>query len=447
MASCNAGEIMPVARKRNVTLADAVGEAEAAYVAANPKSRARFETVRASMPGGNTRTTLHYDPFPLVIGQAAGAHLRDIDGHDYADFLGEYTAGLYGHSHPVLTAALHAAIDGGLSFGAPNPHEGELAALMVARFPSIERVRFCNSGTEANMMAVSLARAVTGRSKVMVFGGGYHGALLYFVSGPAAVNAPFPFVIGRYNDPQGAADLIAAEADDLACILVEPMQGSAGCIPASKDFLQSLRDAATRAGALLIFDEVMTSRLAPGGLQGELGIHADLTSFGKYLGGGASFGAFGGRADLMDRFDPTRPNFLPHAGTFNNNVLSMAAGSAGLGRVFTPDACRTLNAAGDALRNRLHMIAAKHGAPVQVTGRGSMLCVHFQRAPIARVADAVSPPDLRKLFHLEMLARGIYLARRNFMSLSLPLVAADYDRYADAFDDFLSAYSGLLAAV
>lgn len=438
---------MSVAHKRNVTLPDAVAQAEAAYVAANPKSLARFETVRASMPGGNTRTTLHYDPFPLVIGTANGAHLQDIDGHDYADFLGEYTAGLYGHSHPVLTAALHKAIDGGLSFGAPNPQEGELSALMVERFPSVERVRFCNSGTEANMMAVSLARAATGRSKVMVFAGGYHGALLYFVSGPAAVNAPFPFVIGRYNDPQGASELIAREADDLACILVEPMQGSAGCIPAAPEFLQAVRDAATKAGAVLIFDEVMTSRLAPGGLQELLGIHADLTSFGKYLGGGASFGAFGGRADLMDRFDPTKPNFLPHAGTFNNNVLSMTAGATGLGQVFTPEVCRALNVTGDKFRNRLNMLAAKHAAPVQVTGRGSMLCVHFQRAPIARVADAVSPPDLRKLFHLEMLSRGIYLARRNFMSLSLPLAAADYDRYAEAFEDFLVAHKGLLATI
>jgi len=438
---------MSVALKRNVTLEDAVGQAEAAYVAANPLSHARFETVRASMPGGNTRTTLHYDPFPLVVGKASGAHLEDIDGHDYADFLGEYTAGLYGHSHPVLTAALHKAIDGGLGFGAPNPQEGRLSALMVARFPSVERVRFCNSGTEANLMAVSLARAATGRSKVMVFAGGYHGALMYFVSGPAAVNAPFPFVIGRYNDPQAATDLIAREAADLACILLEPVQGSGGVIPATVEFLQAVRDAATAAGAVLIFDEVMTSRLAPGGMQEALGIHADLTSFGKYLGGGASFGAFGGRADLMDRFDPTKAGFLPHAGTFNNNVLSMSAGAAGLGEVFTPEACRTLNQAGEDFRARLNAIAAKHDAPAQVTGRGSMLCLHFQRSPIERVADAVSPPDLRKLFHLEMLARGVYLARRGFMSLSLPLDAADYDRYAEAFDDFLGAHAGVLATI
>lgn len=436
---------MSAALKRNATLDDAVAAAEAKYVAANPLSRARFEAARAAMPGGNTRTTLHYDPFPLAIRSGQGARITDLDGHDYADFLGEYTAGLYGHSHPVLIGALKAALDGGLSFGAPGEMEVRFADLMVSRFPSLERIRFCNSGTEANLMAVSLARVATGRSKVMVFHGGYHGAVFYFVSQPAAVNAPFPYLIGRYNDAQHAADLIAKEGADLAAILVEPMQGSAGCIPATPEFLHTLRDGATRSGAVLIFDEVMTSRLHPGGLQGALGIHADLTSFGKYLGGGASFGAFGGRADLMDRFDPTRADALPHAGTFNNNVLTMSAGYTGLAQVFTPEACVKLNATGDAFRDRLNAIARKLDAPAQVTGRGSMLAVHFQRGAIARAGDLTSLPAARKLFHLEMLESGISFARRGFMALSLPLEAKDYDTYAAAFEEFLSSYAGLLA--
>jgi glutamate-1-semialdehyde 2,1-aminomutase len=437
---------MSAAQKRNATLDDAVAAAEARFIAANPKSRARFVAARRSMRGGNPRTTLHYDPVPLAIGSGQGARITDIDGHAYTDFLGEYTAGLYGHSHPVLIGALKAALDGGLSFGAPGETEARFADLMVGRFPSLERIRFCNSGTEANLMAVSLARVVTGRAKVMVFHGGYHGALLYFVSQPAAVNAPFPYVIGRYNDPQHAADLIAREGSDLAAVLMEPMQGSGGCIPATPEFLQAVRDAVTKAGSILIFDEVMTSRLHPGGLQGALGIHADLTTFGKYLGGGASFGAFGGRADLMDRFDPTRADALPHAGTFNNNVLSMSAGFAGLSQVFTPEACAKLNGDGDMFRDRLNAIAKKLGAPARVTGRGSMLCVHFQHGAIARVADITAPPATRKLFHLEMLEAGQSFARRGFMALSLPLDTADYDAYADAFENFLQANTSLIAA-
>lgn len=437
---------MSLAMKRNATLEDAVAAAEARFVAANPKSRARFEAARASMPGGNTRTTLHYDPFPLAIKSGQGAYITDLDGHTYADFLGEYTAGLYGHSHPVLVGALKAALDGGLSFGAPTEMEARFADLMVSRFPSLERVRFCNSGTEANLMAVSLARAATGRSKVMVFHGGYHGAVFYFVSQPAAVNAPFPFVMGRYNDAQHAADLIAKEGDDLAAILVEPMQGSAGCIPGTPEFLKTLRESATKAGAVLIFDEVMTSRLHPGGLQGALGIHSDLTTFGKYLGGGASFGAFGGRADLMDRFDPTRADALPHAGTFNNNVLSMTAGYTGLSQVFTPEACEKLNATGEAFRDRLNAIAKKLDAPAQVTGRGSMLTMHFQRGAIARAADVTTLPAARKLFHLEMLEAGSSFARRGFLALSLPLEAKDYDAFAAAFEEFLTAHAAVLAS-
>jgi len=437
---------MSLAVKRNATLEDAVAAAEARYIAANPKSRARFEAARRAMPGGNTRTTLHYDPFPLAIQRGEGARITDLDGHDYADFLGEYTAGLYGHSHPALIGALKAALDGGISFGAPGEMEARFADLMVDRFPSLERIRFCNSGTEANLMAVSLARVATGRSKVMVFHGGYHGAVFYFVSQPAAVNAPFPFIIGRYNDAQHAAELIAKEGADLAAILVEPMQGSAGCIPATPEFLRALREAATKVGAVLIFDEVMTSRLHPGGLQGALGIHSDLTSFGKYLGGGASFGAFGGRADLMDRFDPTRADALPHAGTFNNNVLTMTAGYTGLAQVFTPAACMQLNATGDAFRDRLNAIARKLDAPAQVTGRGSMLAMHFQRGAIARAGDLTTSAAARKLFHLEMLEAGSSFARRGFMALSLPLETRDYDAYAAAFEEFLSAHAAVLAS-
>jgi glutamate-1-semialdehyde 2,1-aminomutase len=197
---------------------------------------------------------------------------------------------------------------------------------------------------------------------------------------------------------------------------------------------------------VLIFDEVMTSRLSAGGLQQRLGILPDVTTFGKYIGGGLTFGAFGGRADLMERYDPHTPGYLGHAGTFNNNVLTMAAGVAGLSKVYTTEAAERLNASGDALRDRLNAIGREHGLPVQVTGIGSIMTVHFQRQTIERPEDTEATPQaLRALFHLDMLARGYYLARRSFISLSIMHGKPELDGFAGAFAEFLSTYRALLA--
>lgn len=423
----------------------AVAEAERRYVQANPNSRSRYETACAVMPGGNTRSVLHYSPFPLTMERGDGPWLWDVDGHRYADFLGEYTAGLYGHSHPVIMEAVRGALDNGLVLGAPGRSESELARQLCGRFPSCDLVRFTNSGTEANLMAIGAARAATGRSDVMVFDGCYHGGVLYFAHGSSPVNAPFPVVIGRYNDLETTLERLRPHASELAAILVEPMMGAGGCIPGGPAFLQGLRDAATEHGIALIFDEVMTSRLSGGGLQRRLGITPDLTTFGKYLGGGLSFGAFGGGERFMAPFDPRRSDALPHAGTFNNNVLSMAAGAAGLGRVFTEEAAEDLNARGDDFRQRLQASAAQREIPVHVTGVGSIMSLHYQAAPIERAGDTRATSDsARKLTHLEMIARGYVTARRGFMSLSLALSDAELDGFVSAFDDMLDSCGQLL---
>ena len=431
---------------RNLSLQAAVADAEARYVAANPKSKARFEAAARDMPGGNTRTVLHYDPFPVALVKGEGARLTDLDGHTYIDFLGEFTAGLYGHSEPAIISAIQEALAGGLVLGGPNRYEARLAELMCARFPALDLVRFCNSGSEATLMCVSLARAVTGRTMVMACNGAYHGGFLSFAGGGSPINAPFPYVMADYNDAEGVRELIGRHGSSLAAIIVEPLMGSGGCIPADPAFLATLREEADRHGIVLVFDEVMTSRLAAGGLHGKLGVRPDLVAFGKYLGGGVSFGAFGGKRALMQRLDPTRPDGLTHSGTYNNNVLTMAAGIAGLERVYTVEAAERLNASGDRLRARLNAVSAKHGSSVQVLGQGSMLCFHPQRAPIRRPADwAGVSPDLRKLMHLELNLRGIYMARRGFMSLSLPLAEADHDALVAAFDAYLGDYAGVLA--
>ena len=430
---------------KNLTLDAAVEDAEARFIQANPESAARYEAACASMPGGNTRSVLHYSPFPLTMARGAGPRLWDIDGHEYLDFLGEYTAGLYGHSHPVIMETLRSTLERGLVMGAPGQAESELAELMCARFPSCDLVRFCNSGTEANLMALGAARAATGRSHVMVFDGGYHGGVLYFGHGGSPVNAPFPFLLGRYNDLEATLDVLRPHAGDTAAILVEPMMGSGGGIPGSVEFLQGLRDVADEHGIALIFDEVMTSRLSPGGLQAKLGITPDLTSFGKYLGGGITFGAFGGRERFLAAFAPRRPAALPHAGTFNTNVLSMAAGAAGLRDVFTPEAAETLNRKGDALRARMQAAAERQGVPVQVMGVGSILSVHYQDAPIRRPDDTQATSEgARTLTHLALIERGFVSARRGFMSLSLVLEDAHYDAFVAAFDGVLADWKDVL---
>src|SRR6185437_3737961 len=345
---------------------DAVAQARDSYTAARPLTRELHERACAVLPGGNTRTVLYHRPFPLRIARAFDAIVEDVDGHQYVDLLGEYSAGLYGHSHPVVTKAMADAPAEGISRGAHTRYEIDLAEAICARYPSIERIRFTNSGTEGNLMAVTAARAFTGRERIVAFNGGYHGSLLTFKKGAAGVNAPYPTLIVEYNDTAAVRAIFAENASSIACVLVEPMQGSSGCIPGDPAFLAALREETTKAGAL----------------QGRLGITPDLTTLGKYIGGGSSFGAFGGRADVMELFDPTRPGALPHAGTFNNNVLSMAAGHAGLTQVYTPEAAQQHTAKGDRLRETLNAIFEAAGAPFQATGVGTLLAIHPTASPI-----------------------------------------------------------------
>ncbi|KZD06775.1 aspartate aminotransferase family protein [Oceanibaculum pacificum] len=434
---------MSLATGTNVTLEAALREAEERFVAANPTSRRLHARAAEVMPGGNTRTVLFYDPFPLTLARGEGCYVWDADEHAYTDFLVEYTAGLYGHSNPVIQGAVEAALSEGIVLGGPNLLEAGFAAALCDRFPAVERIRFCNSGTEANLFALSAARAATGRQKVVAFKGGYHGGVLYF-AGPNPLNAPFPIELADYNDSEGATALIAALGGDLAAVIVEPMLGSGGCIPAELEFLQALRVATEKTGALLIFDEVMTSRLAPGGLHGALGLTPDLVTLGKYLGGGLTFGAFGGRADIMDRFDPRRADAWPHAGTFNNNVLTMAAGLAGLTQIYTPKTAVTLNKRGDKLRLRLNAAAAKLGLPVQVTGRGSMMCLHVAGGPVRRPGDVTMPKALRDLLHFDLLAAGQYIARRGMINLSLPMTDSDLDGLVEAFAEMLETRRSLI---
>jgi glutamate-1-semialdehyde 2,1-aminomutase len=286
-------------------------------------------------------------------------------------------------------------------------------------------------------MAVSAARAITGRPKILVFNGGYHGGVFYFRGHGSALNAPFDYLLGRYNDLEAVEALVRPYEAELAAILVEPMQGTTGCIPAERRFLAGLRTLASETGALLIFDEVMTSRLAPGGLQEVHDILPDLTTLGKYVGGGMSFGAFGGRADIMGHFDPRRPDAFQHAGTFNNNVLTMNAGLVGLTELYTPERARVLNDAGDRLRQRLNAAVQRRGLAMQFTGLGSMFSVHMTDAPIRSQEDADRVnAKLRDLFYFDLVERGIWFAKRGMFALSIALDEEDGNKLVGAVEEF-----------
>ena len=417
-----------------------LAEAEARYVAVNPESRRLHEERRRFMPGGNTRTTIHQSPFPLTIARGEGARVTDVDGHEYVDLLGEYTASLYGHSHPVIVEAIRSALADGFVLGAPNRYEALLAEAICTRFSSLELVRFCNSGTEANLLALSLCRAVTRRASVLVFAGAYHGGILLFAHGISPLNPPFDWVVGEYNDATEVARLVEAHAHELAAVIVEPLQGAAGVIPGDPAFLRTLREATTAHGVLLVFDEVMTARLSRGGMQQLLGIEPDLTTLAKFVGGGLSFGAFGGRGDLMRRFDPSQPDALQHGGTFNNDVLTMAAGAAGLTQVLTEAEISRLNDLGDRLRDRLNGFAAERALAFCATGHGSLVGLHFTRGPVRRENDVPESAELHALLHLHMLERGFSYGRRGFIALSLPLDRADVDSFAEAVEEFLLTF-------
>lgn len=407
------------------------------YRSRRPESAAWNDRASAVMPGGNTRSVLHFDPFPFRVASASGKYLYDIDGHELVDLLGNYTAGLLGHSPTAVLQAARSALDGGWALGAVHTNEVRLAELFVERFASIEQIRFTNSGTEANLMALAAATNFTGRSTVMVFRHGYHGGVLTFGALPSPANVPHDWVLADFNDAASVESCFAAHGAEIAAVLVEPMQGSGGCIPGDPAVLELLRARCDQHGALLIFDEVMTSRQSTGGAQQLLEITPDLTTLGKYLGGGLTFGAFGGRRDVMAQFDPRSGGTLGHAGTFNNNVATMAAGVAAIEHYLGTDALEALFTRGERMRTAMNASFERRGLAMCASGTGSLMNLHGVGGPVRSVADLADSDDrLKELFFFHCLEAGWYLARRGFIALSLEITDDDVDRFIAVVDEF-----------
>ena len=406
----------------------------------NPQSRAQHDRARVVLPGGSTRTILHHAPFPLTFVSGDGGTLTDADGHTYVDLVGDYTAGLLGHSEKRVHAAVADALANNTSVGGVHPAEIRFAELVCSRFGH-QRVRFTNSGTEANLMAITLSRIVTGRSSIMVMHGGYHGGVFFYSHGNAPWNAPFPTIVAPYNDLDGCEALIDEHGSDLAAVIVEPMLGS-GCVPADSRFLSGLANAAQRAGAIFVTDEVMTSRHGPRGLADLLGVRPDIATFGKYFAGGFSFGAFAGRAELLDRFDATKPDSIPHAGTFNNNIATMSAGCVVLSELFSSDTAITLTARGEDLRARIDDVLHQHKLPLSITGFGSMNAVHALARRPQNGADLLDKdPYLQEALFLALLQRGVYTAPRGSLNLGLAVTDIELDHYLYSLDASLTELS------
>ena len=414
---------------------------EEQFRATTTRSRELYEQALQVMPGGVTRTSIYSEPYPIYAARGEGCRVWDVDGTRRLDLVVNYTALVAGHAHPAVVEAIREQAARGTSFAAPNPPEVALARELVERIASIEKIRFTNSGTEATMMALRLARAHTGRTKFAKVEGGYHGSHDLVQDPEVAGTLPdvgeFAVVV-PYNDAAGATAILDRHGAELAAVIVEPILGSGGMIPADPEYLRALRAACDRHGSLLIFDEVISFRVARGGAQELYGIRPDLTTLGKVIGGGLPVAAFGGRADVMELLDPRRPGFLPQAGTLNGHPLGMAAGVATLA-LLTPEVYAELDRRGERTREGLRALFAEHEIPAQVTGVSSLMQIHFTPEPVRSSRD-VQRTDARrrKEFVLGLCNHGVLLNSRGMAALSTPVGEAEIDEFLEAVDTVLT---------
>lgn len=414
----------------------------------------------AVMPGGNTRTTVHRDPYPPYVVRGSGQTIVDAEGQARIDFLNNYTSLIHGHADPDVVAAVTDQVRRGSSFGLPTPVEIDLAELLVDRLASIDQIRFTNSGTEAVMVALQAARAFTGRPMIAKFEGSYHGFSDFAAVGTAirpgssasARPESTPYALGspdlvaenvvvlRYNDPESLEQGIAAHADRLAAVLIDLMPWRMGLVAAEAAFVRALREITRAYGILLIVDEIITFRVARGGAQAVSGVTPDLTTIGKVIGGGFPVGAVGGRADVMAVFDPRadQPR-VPHGGTFTANPITMGAGLATM-RKMTPEAYDRLNEHGSYLRQGLADALHRAGVPGQITGAGSLFGICFGDEPVSDFrgwSGTERERAWRGAVYAALLARGALVAPHLVGCLSTPMTRSDLDGLVDGVDHAL----------
>lgn len=435
---------------------------EALYTGWSENSRELIEEAKLYMPGGDTRASAHYAPYPLFMTRGQGYRLYDEDGHSALDFMNNFTSLIHGHAFAPVVKAVTEQVKLGSAYAAPTRSQVKLAKLLVTRVPSVEQLRFCSSGTEATLMGLRCARAFTGRDKIMKMEGGYHGSYelaevsLIPMPGQAGqlnrptslpVDASIPksvladTVVAPLNEPEIALRLIEDNANELAAVIVEPMLGSMGMVPATREFLMALRQATQKHGIVLIFDEVITLRAGEGGMQKILGVTPDLTAMGKIIGGGLPAGAIGGRRDLMQIFNPERADPVFHASTFSGNPLTMAAGLAAMVPFDQAQADR-INHLAETLRDGINQAFESAGIRGQATGSASLSNVLFTDQKIAHARQSlgaiIDAGHITKLFHLGLIRRGVISASRLMFAVSTPMGKAEIATAIAAVEDTLA---------
>lgn len=421
------------------------------------KSASLYDRALRSLPGGNTRTTVYFQPHPLYAARGEGCRVIDVEGVSRIDAINNFTALIHGYGQPEINEAIVQQVSRGLCFGLPTESEIALAELLCERVPSVEQVRFMNSGTEAVMTAIKAARAYTGRPMIAKCEGSYHGTYDFAEISEGASpdhwgdkHRPQSVASSRgtpsgvlqdvlvlpFNDVEASEALLRANADRLACILIDPMPNRVGLIKASQDYLSMLRRVADATGSLLIFDEIICFRLGYNGAQGQGPVRPDLTTFGKIMGGGFPVGAVGGKADIMSVFDPRRGRpAVPHGGTFTANPVTMTAGYVAM-QLLTPAAFAKLDELGRRLQKGLEKAFAEKGVEGQVTGDGSLRRLHFGSMRLHDYRSAYSDAAKARrmsVLHRAMLRHGVLMASTGLMALSTAMSVSDIDEIVDAF--------------
>lgn len=424
---------------------------EERYRTGSPRSRASFERACAVMPGGAKGAYFH-PPYSLTMERGEGCYLYDVDGRRFVDFANHHTAQILGHQHPSVMDAVRAQLARGIALGAPVGVETELAEELCRRVASVEHIRFCNSGTEATLHAIRLARGFSGRPKIAKFEGGYHGShdvVEISVSPPLdqvgsetapnaipttggiSPHAAEEVIVLPYNDEATVARLVTQHRDELACVIFDP---KAGILPQRRAFVQAVREITRTNGVLLILDEIVGFRVGMGGLQEYYGITPDLTTFGKIIGGGFPVGAFGGRAEIMDLLDNSRGSTgFFQSGTFSAHPIVMAAGLATL-RQLTPEAFAHLNGLGERLCAGLNERFTRHRIPAQAVGLSSLFSIHWTNTSMANYRDlARTDKETAHRVFLSLLEQGYFLSHGLTMNaLSLAMDASHADGLIEA---------------
>ena len=432
------------------------------YQIRTPRARKLDQQAKKFLPGGSSRGTAYFDPYPIFADHGKGHYLYDVDGNGYLDFMINATSLILGHAHPGIVKALQEQAARGTAFSAPTELQTRLASILCDRIPSVERVRFTNSGTEGTLMAIRAARAYTGRHKIAKFEGGYHGSHEYAAvsvrppasalhpDGPTAIpehpgqppSVAEGVVTLPYNNLEESRRVLEAHAHELACVIMEPIASALGYLPADSEFLKGIREVTRDLGLLLIFDEVQSFRAAPGGAQEVYNVAPDMTCLGKIIGGGMPVGAFGGREDIMALFDPSDGGAaVAHAGTFNANPMTLAAGTVVM-EAMTSDVYQRLNSLGKSLRAKLRAVFDELEVPCHITGTASFFGMHITSDPIRDYRSSLrSDKAMRNALFMGLVNEGVLLQESCAGALSTLTTESEVDALVDAVREVLQRIS------